>query len=215
MEKSIRWRLAQKLELQWWKRYLRDKDPSDYLEWKRNYWLDLLQKLEPELSLNPNQKVMDAGCGPAGIFIALPDLKVCASDPLLDAYDQNISHFKREDYSEVEFRKEGLEELKDSEMFDKVFCLNVINHVRNIEVAMDNLWRAVRPGGNLVLSIDAHNKPLFKSLFRLLPGDLLHPQQYDLSEYESMITSRGGKIEKKVLMKEEFFFDYWVLVGRK
>lgn len=73
----------------------------------------------------------------------------------------------------------------------------------------------VKPGGTLVVSIDAHNYSGFKKLFRLIPGDILHPHQFDLKEYQNMLASRGVEIEKSVLYKKEFFFSYYILVGRR
>lgn len=215
MEKTKRWKIAQKLELKWWERYLSSKDKGEYLAWKRNYWLELLKTVEPELSLEKGQSVLDAGCGPAGMFIALPKQKVTAIDPLLDSYASNIDHFEKSDYPGVDFQSIGLEEYRTAEKFDLVCCLNVINHVRNIDLAMDNLWDAVKPGAYFLLSIDGHNYSGFKKLFRALPGDLLHPQQYDLAEYEKLVTDRGGEILKTVLLKEEFFFNHYLVLGRK
>ena len=46
-----KWRLAQALEIRWWKRYLTGKDKTAYYDWKRTYWsntlLELLQFLPP------------------------------------------------------------------------------------------------------------------------------------------------------------------------
>mgnify|MGYP000293535628 CR=1 FL=1 len=55
----------------------------------------------------------------------------------------------------------------------------------------------------------------FKFLFRLIPGDILHPHQYDLKEYSRFLESRNCKIEQAVCIKQEFFFDHYVLVARK
>ena len=65
---SIRWKIAQFTERLWWKNYLRGKSPEDYLRWKQNYWLNFLQACGIEQNLLHGQNVLDAGCGPAGIF---------------------------------------------------------------------------------------------------------------------------------------------------
>lgn len=100
------------------------------------------------------------------------------------------------------------------EKFDVVFCMNAINHVADINLAYDRLVDATKNNGYLVVSIDAHNHSFFKKLFRLIPGDILHPHQYDLDEYCDFMTARGCNIFKKQLVKKEFFFSHYVVVGR-
>ena len=208
---TLKWKIAQKLEISWWRRYLRSKSPDEYLCWKRNYWVDFLKKLD--LKIPAGATVLDAGCGPAGIFTVFEKNKVVALDPLLDKYD-SLPHFQKKNYPNTNFINKPLE-TADLPVFDWIFCLNAINHVADLEKSMDTIARSVSPGGRLVLSIDAHNFRFLKHIFRLLPGDALHPHQYDLREYENMVTSRGLELEQSVLIKKEFIFDYYALVARK
>mgnify|MGYP000653264023 CR=1 FL=1 len=64
-----RWHIAQFFEIRWWRRYLKHRDKSGYLNWKRGYWLDFLQK--SDLQLPPGARVLDAGCGLGDGLIAL------------------------------------------------------------------------------------------------------------------------------------------------
>jgi 2-polyprenyl-3-methyl-5-hydroxy-6-metoxy-1,4-benzoquinol methylase len=211
---ALRWRIAQFFEILWWRNYLGNKDKAAYLRWKTDYWRDFLQK--SGIALAPNSRVLDAGCGPAGIFAILSEEhETHAVDPLLGAYEAKLAHFKRADWPKVHFIQSTLEAYTSDPPFDVVFCLNAINHVIDIDACLDQLAALVRPGGTLALSIDAHNHALLKHLFRLLPGDILHPHQYDLKEYQDMVARRGFTIERSVLVKEEFVFDYWLIVGRK
>ena len=68
-----------------------------------------------------------------------------------------------------------LEDFESPKNYDKVFCLNAINHVEDLGLCFDKLVQFTRSGGTLIVSIDAHNYQLFKHVFRLLPGDILHP----------------------------------------
>mgnify|MGYP003775092495 CR=1 FL=1 len=36
-----------------------------------------------------------------------------------------------------------------------------------------------------------------------MPGDILHPHQFDLAEYQKMMTDRGCKLEQSILYKED------------
>ena len=224
---SLRWNIAQWFELRWWQRYLSGKDKAQYYRWKKQYWNDLLAQIADVLPYRDAGSVADIGCGPAGIFIAFTpkppeggfntksQVRVVASDPLLDTYAETLPFFDKEDFPYTTFITKQMEEFKPSEKFDIVFCMNAINHVADIDLAYDRLIDATKKDGYAVVSIDAHNYSFFKSLFRLIPGDILHPHQYDLQEYSEFMTSRGCTILKKQLVKKEFFFSHYVVVGQK
>ena len=234
---SLRWKIAQWFELRWWQRYLSGKDKFQYYAWKKQYWNDLLTQIGEELPYRDAGSIADVGCGPAGIFIAFspqtpkggfntndsgllkPPLgvwgPVVAADPLLDTYEKTLPFFDKQDFPYTTFISQKLEDFQPSEKFDIVFCMNAINHVADIDLAYDRLVDATKDNGYIVVSIDAHRHSFFKKLFRLIPGDILHPHQYDLEEYADFMTKRGCKILKKQLVKKEFFFSHYVLVGKQ
>lgn len=210
---QLRWKIAQAAEIRWWKNYLKTKPVADYVAWKTDYWNDFLRTIG--YAPLAKQRVLDAGCGPAGVFMALGGHQVDALDPLLDAYARDLPHFSPKDYPWARFISQPIENFVQEQAYDTVFCLNAINHVAQLDDCMDTLVSATRRGGQLVVSIDAHNHPFFKRVFRVLPGDILHPHQYDLAEYEAMLTRRGCTIEQRHLLKKAFFFNYFVLVARR
>jgi len=211
--RKLRWKIAQSAEIRWWQRYLNHKPVSDYLQWKTAYWKTFLQQIG--VSPKTTDEVLDAGCGPAGVFTVLKDQKVDAIDPLLDQYDAKLDHFQQEDYPNVSFYSQALEDFQSTKKYDKVFCLNAINHVDDLGVCFEKLVGFTRAEGELIVSIDAHNFQLFKHIFRLLPGDILHPHQYDLEEYKKMLTDQNVQISNVVLYKKQFLFNYYVLVCSK
>lgn len=215
MIKTLRWRTAQFFEKLWWKNYLAKKDVKEYLRLKVIYWNKVLDSIHPKFEFKATDHILDAGCGPAGIFIALTAHKVSAFDPLLDTYNQTLPHFKFEMYPTVKFKTDTLESFQTDERFDYVFCMNAINHVSDLAESFVTLFRHTKPGGKIIVSIDAHNRQFFKHLFRLQPADILHPHQYDLPEYEEMLTSLGCNIIQTILIKKEFLFNHYILVAEK
>jgi 2-polyprenyl-6-hydroxyphenyl methylase/3-demethylubiquinone-9 3-methyltransferase len=182
-----RWNIAQSAERKWWQRYLKNKNVNEYLSWKKKYWQDFLTQCQPYFNLlSADASILDAGCGPSGIFIQFPQHAVTAFDPLLDAYEK-----------------------------DYIFCLNAINHVQDIQKGYDKLIEYLRPNGILIVSIDAHNYSFFKFLFKSLPGDILHPHQYNVTKYNQFITNRGLQILATKKLRHEFFFDYYVQIAQK
>ncbi len=217
MQKTLKWSVAQQLEWRWWVNYLDQKDKAEYLKWKRGYWQNLLNLMQGHLSIRPDMSLLDAGCGPAGIFLNFSNQQggMYAIDPLLDQYEEKVKHFDRSDYPAVHFHTMPLEALDWEEKFEVIFCMNCINHVADIELSIDRLFAALKQNGHLVLTIDAHNYAFFKQLFRFLPGDALHPHQYDLEEYRTMMTDRGGTLTFGKCIKKEFFFNHYLFVVQK
>ena len=210
---NLRWRCAQFFELHWWKNYLHARDKAEYLRWKKSYWLDFLQKSGVELP--PGATVLDAGCGPAGIFTILADgYLVDAVDPLIDRYAAVLPHFRQADYPKVRFYAQTLESFSPSKSYDIVFCLNAINHVADLSGGLDRLVSLLRPGGNLLLSVDAHNASWVRRIFQLAPADLLHPHQFTFPEYAQMLIARALHIERTVLLKKSRIFSYYLFVVR-
>lgn len=214
-----RWQLAQWFELRWWQRYLKGKDKTAYLNWKKGYWHKVVQQAEalagaPLLVERPLQ-ILDAGCGPAGIFTILEGHRVDAFDPLLHRYQTHLTFFDVTDYPWVQFENQALEVFQPEVTYDLIFCMNAINHVRDIQVSLKNLAAAAKPGAIVVLTVDVHRIPFLKPLFRLLPGDVLHPQQHSLNDYYRLLPEAGLEVTGEALVRHEGLFDHKLLVGRK
>ena len=218
---TFRWKIAQAAEIRWWQRYLKNKPTADYAVWKTDYWQILLAEIglsdlnTAENTEGGQKSILDAGCGPAGIFMIFKNQKVDALDPLLDEYEATLPHFKKSLYPNVQFYSQPLESFDKQDVYDAVFCLNAINHVADLAHCFNILAAATKKGGQLIVSIDAHNFPLLKHIFQALPGDILHPHQYDLVEYQAMLTDSGCTIDSVILKKHEFIFNYYVLVATK
>lgn len=208
--KKIRWKIAQFFEKKWWQSYLKNKDAESYLKWKKDYWNTFLRELNLEDNIKP--PILDVGCGPAGVFIVLKG-EIVALDPLVKEYEK-LDVFNTENYPNVEFIAQDFESFNANQKFQTIFCLNAINHFKDIDHSFKKLKNLLAPNGQLVLSVDAHNYTFFRTLFAFLPFDILHPHQYNLKEYEQFLNTNGFTIQTKFLKKKEFFFSYWVLVLR-
>ena len=207
---SLKWKVAQIAEFGWWKKYLHGKDVETYLSWKKKYWKDFLQKCKIDI---PKEKsILDAGCGPAGMFMILDENQVIALDPLLDKYE-DIAHFSSKNYSFASFINGRLEDFNFGKKFDLIFCLNAINHVASLDSSMDALMLHLAEDGQLVLSVDVHQYALVKRIFRLFPGDILHPQQHTTQNYLDKFTALGLGISHYFEMDAKWPFKYtcWVL----
>lgn len=207
----MRWKIAQFFESIWWKYYLKNKDTKQYLDWKIKYWNDFLIKIRLEKESLDDKNILDSGCGPAGIFIVISNARVTALDPLLNFYQNKICHFNSNWYKNVAFSPLSIEQYQEKEKFDFIFCLNAINHVENINLAIENLIYSLKNDGKMIITIDCHKYTFLKSLFSFFQGDVLHPHQYTLDEYKTLFFKYGLNIENEFLLKNGLIFDYYSL----
>ncbi len=210
---KLRWKIAQWAERIWWRRYLKNKSVEDYLAWKKEYWKKFLRQINVSEKEVSGQKTIDLGCGPAGIFILFD--QATAVDPLLDKYDQDLSHFSKTDYPYNRFITSSVENFVPQEKYDTIFCINAINHVSDLEKGIGRLSDCAHENSQLIISIDAHNHNFLKKIFQWLPGDILHPHQYNLNEYLDKIKTQGWDIIKTVEMDQAFIFNYYVIVAKR
>lgn len=201
------WQLAQWAEIRWWKRYLKNREPHAYLDWKLAYWESFLSATG--LAIPSGARVLDAGCGPAGVFMSLPSCRVDAVDPLFSGYEA-LPHFQPGQYPWVRFFSQPLETFSGEGDYDLVFCINALNHMKDIPESAKILFRALKPGGSLVISVDVHKYGWIRRLFRAIPLDVLHPFQEDLAGYRKLFEGAGFREKSSYRYQKGRVFDYWV-----
>lgn len=211
----LRWRLAQFFEIIWWRRYLAGKETERYLTEKKLYWKRILEGIAATIAVKQGDTIIDMGCGPSGIYIMFPEHDVVAVDPLLDKYENELSVFSRKRYPHATFITQSIETFTTQQKFDQVFCMNAINHVSDIEAGFKALTQLCAASGKIVVTIDAHNHSWLKAIFRVGPGDVLHPHQYDKAEYIAFLDNNGFEVVQEVCLRKQFIFNHYLLVATK
>jgi len=211
-----KWNLAQKLEIEWWKHYLKKKDVQMYLDWKKKYWLSFLHQIQSEISFEKGT-ILDIGCGPAGIYMVLSDSEVIAIDPLINSYKKNISHYIPTNYPWVRFHSVRWEDFQSTTKANTIFCINAINHFTNINISLSVMNANLKSGGYSIITIDAHKRNWTKYLFSIIPADALHPHQYTRSQYISAIkeTCPDWKLVHEKSIDEGLIFNYDLIIFQK
>lgn len=206
---GYRWKIAQFFEAWWWRWYRWGTSDEVYLAWKQMYWRRLLDRMDawPQ----PGESVLDAGCGPAGVFIALPDVQVTALDPLLDRYRRSWRYLCPDRFPNVRFQSVALEQWVPEQRYDRLYCLNAINHVADLSRCLQNLSHALRPDATAYFSVDAHRFRWLEPVFRRIPGDILHPHQLGLAAYLSLFEELGLEVVRRQRIQRSPIFDYhWI-----
>ena len=205
--------MAQWAEIRWWKHYLTPKSPDQYFDQKKQYWLRTLNQLN--ITINANDSLLDAGCGPAGVFMIFEDRPIDALDPLIQSYKEQFPSLFEQYSPQINFIHQPLEAFQATEHYDYVFCFNAINHVREIDRGMEVLLNCLKPGGRFCIAVDAHRFKFIKNIFQWMPFDFLHPHQLTLSEFHQLINKHGGVIHASEKLKPGKIFDYYAILGVK
>lgn len=211
----FRWILAQFFEKWWWRQYLSKKDITTYRRDKIKYWHTFLNHIE--VNQPENKKVLDAGCGPAGIFCALSETNtIIGVDPLIDQYQEHFQTLVQPG-SNVTLIKENLESYQSNEPFNYIFCLNAINHVQQYDLCLQRLFQNGNKETLYIFSSDVHHSYLLAGIMKWLSWlDVLHPIQMTKDEYEESFKANGFEVKQSKLCKAGLIFNYhaWVLTQK-
>ena len=180
----LRWRAAQRLELDFWSRWTT-------LEPYRNlnipeYWRGELQRFGETWECFRDARVLDIGCGPFGLIhyadYAAERIRV---DPLLLQY---WKAFLSSRLSGLQLSICALGEslpLADRSV-DIVICHNALDHMLDPDAALDEIARVLRRDGTALLMIHtfpAWSRPLF-------PLDRMHPHHFTAESFAAMVGTR-------------------------
>ncbi|HVQ39383.1 MAG TPA: glycosyltransferase [Pyrinomonadaceae bacterium] len=81
---------------------------------------------------------------------------------------------------------EGLEQ-----RFDTALVVNVLAQVADEQVALENIWRSLEPGGRVIIMVPQH-----PALYGTLDEALDHRERYTRAGLEKALTTAGFRIEK-------------------
>ena len=74
-------------------------------------------------------------------------------------------------------------------LFDAVTCLNVLEHIKDDVSALRHLFRIIKPGGKLVVTV-----PMGRNLYDIYDQVLCHVRRYEMNELRNKVESAGFKI---------------------
>jgi ubiquinone/menaquinone biosynthesis C-methylase UbiE len=138
--------------------------PDVHKDWIAHYRTDQVNRFTADalgialrkLALSPGFKVLDAGCGSGtnSLWLAEQGFAVTGVDfsdfALGKAQQQARSANLKE---RIDFRLGDLTHLEFGDAsFDAVFCIGVLMHIPEIEKALVELVRVLRPGGTLIVA---------------------------------------------------------------
>lgn len=153
-----RWRLAQGYESRGWLHCWSDQNDDRSVEHANLF--DGYQALKKDLG-----HVCEIGCGPftqlKRIIEGRQASLVTLLDPLLHAYRRLPNcQYKNGKFRGLPtiLRNEMAESLTDFASFDTIICVNVLEHVMDAPIVLENIKRAMKAGGTLVFGEKAFDE---------------------------------------------------------
>lgn len=133
---------------QWWTDYLQDENAGFY-----GMAIDrIVEMLRPAADAN----ILDAGCGVGDFSIRLAShgLQVNAIDFSPHALEEAATRVEKSGLSsKIDLKQDNLLDLQiPDNHFDYVFCWGVLMHIHDVETAIAELCRVVKPGGKIIIS---------------------------------------------------------------
>jgi 2-polyprenyl-3-methyl-5-hydroxy-6-metoxy-1,4-benzoquinol methylase len=157
------------------------------------YFLKYLEKLPVEKFT----KVLDAGCG-SGLYAE----QMAQKFPWITviAVDVKKQDFQFGQLSNLLFREGDLLKLEDSNSYDFIYCVDVLEHIPNNVTVMENFYHALKDGGYLYLHMPyvIGEKRIFPERFfeefnRWADKDHIG-KQYKLDEIKLVLQKLGFEI---------------------
>ena len=120
-----------------------------------------------------NLKVLDVGCGGgyACEFLAKRGAAVSGADILNESLLQAREH-AAENNLEIDYRLCTQKRLPfEDNTMDCVICFDVLEHVKNKNITLSEIYRVLKPGGWLFF--DTFNKTFWSKLFAIWIGEII------------------------------------------
>jgi ubiquinone/menaquinone biosynthesis C-methylase UbiE len=128
-----------------------------------------IERLLDRADIRQGGRILDVGCGAGGFFPVYFEMQLSVVG--IDAAEGMVSQ-AREIYSAqvsegtLELRSDDIEDLDlPSDSFDAVNCAGVLMYLPDIDNALSEIYRVLKPGGVATLNTDNHRT--FSTLFDL------------------------------------------------
>ncbi len=184
-------------------RFLNSLEIQSRLVYAKNYNDWLFRQIE-KYTLN---RVLEVGCALGNFTKKIINRElVCAIDTE-DGYIKTITETFKDAANFKAFKCDissgEVRELK-RERFDTIICLNVLEHVENDAVALENMRYLLQDGGYLCLIV-----PAFQSIFGEMDRTDNHYRRYDKRTISEKARKAGFRVVKSKYINTLGFFGWW------
>jgi glycosyltransferase involved in cell wall biosynthesis len=140
-------------------------------------------------------RVLEAGSGPGNLTPLLIDRERIVALDIERAYVRRLDHR----YGHLENFTAVVGDLEDPDMFakleteefDTVLCVNVLEHLDRPDVAVKGFHRVLRPGGNALVLVPAR-----QSLYSAMDEAIQHRKRYEGADLRELLETAGFEVER-------------------
>lgn len=134
-------------------------------------------------------KILEIGCGIGNIseYFIQDNLNIVLSD-LRDNYIQIVKNKFTNEVIKIDLVAENFDQdyALLLESFDTVFALNVVEHIKDDELAVANCKKLLKKGGHLIILV-----PAYQSLFNNFDVELEHFRRYTHKTLKNIISKNN------------------------
>lgn len=189
-----------------------DRWAESYDKGRISEWFQYTQQLTVGLmDLSPHSKVLDVGCGTGFAVLMLGSMLTSGKACGVDISEEMISQAKAKVSQELGDRVEFQQACSDnipypSEEFDFIMCTNSFHHYPDPLLALAEMRRLLKPGGQLIILDNAVDRSIYTWLWdrvlRLIETG--HVRYYRSWEIGDMLRQAGYEPVELKHLKNEF-----------
>lgn len=135
--------------------------------------------------------ILEVGCGIGNFSEILAGYGQLTAIDINQAY---VKEAKRGVGKKAEIGVGDIEKGKyffDKNFFDSIVCINVLEHIKDDRIALENIYKLLSPQGFLILLVPSH-----AFLYNSIDKSIGHYRRYEKDQLEEMLIEHNFKIEK-------------------
>jgi 2-polyprenyl-3-methyl-5-hydroxy-6-metoxy-1,4-benzoquinol methylase len=136
-----------------------------------------------------------------GFRLTVSDIRDNYCSFLSDHFHENVDDIVQIDIVDSDF---NLKHQNLFEKFDTVFALNIVEHVEDDILAIENCKKLLKPGGNLIILV-----PAYESLYNNFDKELEHYKRYTIESLSKIFIANNLKIIHKQYFNFFAIFGWW------
>jgi len=129
-----------------------------------------IEKIIEYGEINESSRVLDVGCGTGGFPLGIVSLKkalICALEPSSEMLKRAVA--KDDSRTILWVQGDGQKLPFRDDFFDCVFMTLVIHHIEDKELALQEIYRTLKKGGNCVIMTHSHYR-IKRNILSYFPG---------------------------------------------
>lgn len=167
-----------------------------------NKWM--LDKFKKYLTGN----ILEVGCGIGNFTQTLAKFGEIFA---IDIDEDLINKFKKENNKRIKTGYGDIEKSKyffKDKLFDTIVCINVLEHIKDDEKALRNMYRLLKKNGKLILLV-----PIHEFLYGEIDRSINHFRRYDPGQLKKQLEKIGFTIQSS--RKINFLGAFgWFIAGK-